>query len=82
MSEGNSRREIDRKRREYLAAGSRLVWVIDPRTRTAEVFADPSRPNEMVLVRTEEELDGGDVLPGFRLRLADLFADLDPPANP
>jgi Uma2 family endonuclease len=80
MSEGNTPKEIDRKRRELFAAGTKLMWVIDPKSRTAEVYDDPNRPDQMVLVRETDVLDGGTVLRGFRLPLAELFADLDPPA--
>lgn len=80
LSESNTRAEIDQKRREFFAAGTRLVWVIDRKTRTAEVYSDPARPDLMALVRDADALDGGAVLPGFALPLAELFADLDPPA--
>jgi Uma2 family endonuclease len=80
LSESNTRAEIDQKRREFFGAGTRLVWVIDPKARTAEVYDDPARPNQMTLVREADALVGGSVLPGFRLPLADLFADLEPPA--
>jgi Uma2 family endonuclease len=80
LSESNTRAEIDQKRRELFGAGTRLIWVIDPKTRTAESFDAPARPNHMTLVRDTDALDGGDVLPGFRLPIADLFADLEPPA--
>lgn len=82
LSEGNTRAEIDQKRREFFAAGTRLIWVIDPKARTAEVYDDPSRPDQMTLVREADALDGGAVLPGFRLPLADLFGDLEPPPAP
>jgi Uma2 family endonuclease len=82
LSEGNTRKEIDQKRRELFAAGTKLVWVIDPKSRTAEVYDDPARPNQMILVREADVLEGGAILPGFHLPLADLFADLDPPAPP
>lgn len=82
LSEGNTRKEIDQKRGEYFAAGSQVVWVIDPKTRTAEVYNDPTRPNQMTLIRETDTLDGGTVLAGFHLPLADLFADLDPPTAP
>jgi Uma2 family endonuclease len=82
LSEGNTRAEIDQKRREFFAAGTRLIWVIDPKTRTAEVYDDPARPNQMTLVREAETLNGDPVLPGFSLSLAALFADLEPPAPP
>ena len=36
----------------------------------------------MSLVREGDALDGGTVLVGFRLPLADLFGDLEPPSSP
>jgi Uma2 family endonuclease len=51
----------------YLAAGVRLVWVIDPKNRLAMVH----RCNgTMVRVRDGEDLDGEDVIPGFLCPLA------------
>jgi Uma2 family endonuclease len=79
LSESNTRKEIDQKRNEFFAAGTKLIWVINPKTRTAEVYNDPTRPNHMTPIRETDALDGGEVLPGFRLPLADLFADLEPP---
>ena len=35
ISPGNTRKEMDRKLQEYFAAGTTLVWYIDPRTRSA-----------------------------------------------
>jgi Uma2 family endonuclease len=81
LSEGNTRKEIDRKRRELFAAGMKLMWVIEPKTRTAEVYDDPAQPEKMISIGETEALDGGAVLPGFRLTLAELFADLDPPVS-
>jgi Uma2 family endonuclease len=80
LSEGNTRREIDRKRREYFASGARLVWIVDPDARTVEVYADPKQPDLATLLRDTDTLDGGAVLPGFALPLADLFND--PQLNP
>jgi Uma2 family endonuclease len=80
LSESNTRAEIDQKRRELFGSGTRLIWVIDPKTRTAEVFSDPTQPNQMTPVREGDALDGGTVLPGFTLPLAELFSDLEPPA--
>ena len=80
LSEGNTRKEMDKKRRQMFAAGTKLMWIIDPKTRTADIYDDPTQPDRMVKIGETEALDGGAVLPGFRLPLADLFADLDPPA--
>jgi Uma2 family endonuclease len=70
LSEGNTKLEMARKVREYFEAGVILVWLIDPRKRTARVF---SSVEKSVLVRADQELDGGDVLPGFVLILSDLL---------
>jgi len=74
LSKGNTRKEMARKRREYFKAGVELVWEIHPVKRTAAVYASPKNPQ---IFDEEETLTGGDVLPGFSLRLADLFAELD-----
>jgi Uma2 family endonuclease len=70
LSEGNTRAEMARKVREYFEAGVRLVWLIDPKKRTARVFSVPERS---VLIRADQTLDGGEVLPGFVIRLTDLL---------
>jgi len=59
-----------RKVRAYFDAGVILVWLIDPRKRTARVF---STIEKSVLVRADQVLDGGAVLPGFILPLSDLL---------
>jgi Uma2 family endonuclease len=47
-----------------------LVWLIDPKKRTARVF---STVDKSELVRADQPLDGGAVLPGFAVRLSDLL---------
>ncbi len=62
--------EVEAKSREWLAAGCRMVWVVDPQTATVAVY----RPNAAVCtLRVPEILDGDDVLAGFRLPLAEIF---------
>ena len=56
---------------EYLAAGTRLVWVLWPRSRAVTVHAAGGETREL---GAADELDGGDVLPGFRVGVASLFA--------
>jgi Uma2 family endonuclease len=70
-SKGNTKKEIARKLREYFAAGTRLAWVINPRTKTADVYTSPT---DFKRLGKGQALDGGDVLPGFRLSLAQVFA--------
>ena len=74
LSPSNTKAEMARKRAEYFAAGVRLVWEVDPRTRDVAVF---TTPEQATILDASMTLDGGDVLPGFALPLADLFGDLD-----
>ena len=62
---------MERKLRDYFTAGVRLVWYIDPKTRTARVFVAPDAGTP---VDENGSLSGGDVLQGFDLRMKDLFA--------
>src|SRR5262249_17499968 len=70
LSPGNTKGEMERKRREYFLGGCRLVWQIDPARKTTRAY---TAPDESRLVRETGKLDSGDVLPGFELGLADLF---------
>src|SRR2546423_1407426 len=49
----------------------RLVWFVQPRTQTATVYTSPTKSRR---VGKDQALDGGAVLPGFRLSLKELFA--------
>jgi Uma2 family endonuclease len=55
---------------EFLEAGVRLVWVIDPDGRRATVYRSIS---DVRTIGAEDELDGEDVLPGFRCGLAEVL---------
>ena len=58
---------------EYFAAGTRLVWLVEPETRMVHVYRSPQ---EVEVVGTDEDLEGGDVLPGFRCPVRRLFASV------
>ena len=74
LSEGNTKAEMSRKLRDYFTAGVRLVWYIDPKTRSAKAYTAEDR---WLDVNESQSLSGGDVLPGFELSLKDLFAKAD-----
>jgi Uma2 family endonuclease len=78
LSESNTEREIQDKLGEYFAGGTRLAWIVDPRTRTARIYRTPDQFDR---VDEDGSLSGGDVLPGFELKLKELFAELDRPEN-
>jgi Uma2 family endonuclease len=72
ISEANTDREMKQKAKEYFESGSKLVWMIYPKTRTVAVFEQLQ--DEPTRTLTEAEiLDGGAVLPGFQMKVADLF---------
>jgi Uma2 family endonuclease len=55
---------------EYFAAGVRLVWVIYPKQRKLYAYQSPT---SVAVLSEGDELDGGAVLPGYRLSLTPLF---------
>jgi Uma2 family endonuclease len=69
VSPGDTR-QVAEKVGEYLAAGARAVWVIDPRRRTVTTHLPGGDP---VRLGPGETLDGGDYLPGFRLPVSEVF---------
>jgi Uma2 family endonuclease len=69
LSPGEHPRDVLDKVGEYLQAGVRLVWVIDPRARTAVIHRSLSDVRQL---SPEDFLDGEDVVPGFRCRLAEV----------
>jgi Uma2 family endonuclease len=70
LSESNTPREMARKRDEYFRAGVKLVWEINPESRSANVFTGP---NNIAPVPANGNLSGGDILPGFILSLQQVF---------
>ena len=72
LSESDRPGAVKRKVREYLTHGTKLVWVVDARTGTVVVY---TALGEATTLTRADTLDGGDVLPGFSLPLAELFDD-------
>ena len=62
--------DVDSKVEDYLHAGVRLVWVVNPMTRTVRVHRSDG-PG--ATLRADDELTGGDVLPGFHCPIRELF---------
>ena len=76
LSASNTKAEMDRKLIDYFAAGSKLVWYLDPADRSVRVYTSSE-----ACVRLDESqtLDGGDVLPGFRLPIREWFERAERP---
>jgi len=71
LSKSNTTAEIKRKLKEYFKAGVELAWVIDPKKQIANVYTSPTKKRQLA---RDGILDGGTVLPGFKLSLKELFA--------
>jgi Uma2 family endonuclease len=68
--------EISERVEGYLGASVRLVWVVDPSVRTVLIY----RSNGTIAgLRERDELDGEDVVPGFRCPVRELFRPPVPP---
>lgn len=70
ISPANPWEAAEQKAQEYLSTGARLVWVLDPQTRTVHVHESPVRVR---ILGEADHLTGGPVLPGFTVQLRDLF---------
>jgi Uma2 family endonuclease len=76
ISKGNTKGEIARKLREYLLAGVQQVWIIHPKTQSAEVYHATGRRKR---IGPTQSLSGGDLLPGFEVPMAKLFERVQKP---
>ena len=71
LSPSNTPTDVRAKVADYLAAGTRLVWVFDSVRETVTIYRSLLEPR---VLRHDAELDGEDVIPGFRVAVADIFA--------
>ena len=69
--------EIEERVSDFLRAGVPLVWVVDPRNRSAHAYQPGGTFRRLT---ADDDLTGDPVLPGFRVRIADLLPP--PPAAP
>lgn len=70
-SPANTYDEMQRKLKDYLAAKIPLIWYFDPELKTVEVYAGSASPT---ILRENDVLDGGEILPGFTINLKEFFA--------
>jgi Uma2 family endonuclease len=71
LSPSNRWRDVREKVADLLAAGTRLVWVIDPPRRKVTVYRALLAPH---VLGPTDILDGEDVVPGFSLPVSALFS--------
>ncbi len=70
LSPSDSASDVNEKIDEWLAAGTRLIWVIDPKTKKVTVYTPNRQPT---ILRITDSLSGEEILPGFDLPIVELF---------
>jgi Uma2 family endonuclease len=73
VSPSDTAQDIRERVRDFLKAGTRLVWVVYPESRTVDVY----RSDGMQVVEIDGVLEGGDALPGFELALRAVFESVE-----
>jgi Uma2 family endonuclease len=74
LSPGNTKAEMDRKRKEYFQSGTSLVWIVDPPKVTVRVYTSPTNYTDFGI---DDTLDGGDVMPDFRVSIREWFDEAE-----
>lgn len=72
MSPGDTWSEVMQKLREYFAIGVSLIWVADPTSSSVYAYRSITDVREFT---SEQDLLGDEILPGFSVRVAQLFED-------
>jgi Uma2 family endonuclease len=70
MSPSDTRRSMEEKAHDWLAAGSAMVWVADPQKETVTVYRKDREPR---VLQGDDILSGEDVVPGFAVKVSEVF---------
>ena len=71
-SPNDGKKRVEAKISSWLTLGASVVWLIDPIERTVEVRY---KSGDRELLTQNDELTGGDLIPGFRVSVSEIFAD-------
>ena len=74
LSRRNRKGEMARKLKEYFRSGIRVVWYVYPKTKSVRVFTSL---DEVIELGPDDSINGGKVLPGFKLPVKSLFEDVE-----
>ena len=66
VSPGDTVEEVDEKVADWLDAGTEAVWMVKPKTQDRHGV---QRPSVLAVLTADDEIDGGELLPGFRCRV-------------
>lgn len=70
LSPSDRKVHLERKLADYFESGTKMVWFVKPKTRSVSVYRDALNPR---ILRGDDVLSGEDVVPGFELRVSELF---------
>lgn len=71
ISPGDTVLEVENKVAEWLGAGASIVWVVSPKLHTVTIYRSLIN---IVTLTEKDTLDGADVVPGFQIRVTEIFA--------
>lgn len=71
VSPGDTLVEVEEKVQDWLDAGTKLVWVVNSKRRTVTIHRASA---DLRVLRENDSLNGEDVVPGFSMRVGELFA--------
>ena len=70
VSPGDTYSEVEEKVEDWLEAGAQAVWVVNPKRRGVAVYRSMT---DVTRLSEDDELSGGEVVPGFRCKVAEIF---------
>ena len=70
VSPGDTYNEVEEKVEQWLGAGTRAVWIVKPRRRSVTIYRSMT---DVTRLSESDELDGGEVVPGFRCKVSEIF---------
>jgi len=70
LSPGDTLEEVEEKVEDWLSAGTRAVWIVSPKRRSVTVYRSMT---DVTRLSEADDLDGGDVVPGFRCKVVEFF---------
>jgi len=71
QSPNDRKAKVEEKAARWLALGASMVWLIDPKRRTVEIHLSNDEPQ---ILTEDDELTGGDLIPGFSVRVSEIFS--------
>ena len=71
ISPGDAVSEVEEKVKEWLEAGASMVWIVSPKLKTVTVYRSLI---DITILTEKDTLDGGEVVPGFQIPVAEIFA--------